>query len=328
MVSAVTKSERLMQLEQLLLAHGPGVRRSEIARRLGVHRSTAARYVTELGSYLPVTEDDGGLVGINRDSYLSHIRLTIHESLSLYLASRLMADRMDRFNPHAASALRKLGQSIQAFAPTIANQIIAEAERVEGSRARRDPIYLSVLETLTRGWSEGRMVEVLHHSFHRNADDTYRFAVYLIVPYAVGQTVQAIGGCAGEDHLRTLRIDRILQATLTSETYSIPHDVKIARMLENAWGIWYSDSQPVDVVLRFSAHVAHRVRETVWHPSQNLTDLPGGELVLRVHIAEPREMYPWIRGWGADVEVLAPAELRQRIAEETQAMAELYAVRK
>jgi CRISPR-associated endonuclease/helicase Cas3 len=328
MVAATTKSERLIQLEHLLLAHPRGLHRSEIARRLGVHRSTAARYVTELSSFLPVNEDDHGLIGINRDSYLGHIRLTIHESLSLYLASRLMADRMDRFNPHAASALRKLGQSLQAFSPTIADHIVAEAEKVEGSRARRDPVYLSVLETLTRGWSEGRTVELLHHSAHRNADDVYHFAVYLIVPYAVGQTVQAIGQCAGEKHLRTLRIDRILQATLTTDTYTIPHDEKIARMLENAWGIWYSDAEPVDVVLRFSAQVAHRVRETVWHASQDLTDLPGGKLIWRAHIAEPREMVPWIRGWGADVEVLAPAELRQRIAEEARAMAELYIVEK
>ncbi len=43
-----------MQLEQLLLAHGQGLHRSEIARRLGVHRSTAARYVTELSTVLPI----------------------------------------------------------------------------------------------------------------------------------------------------------------------------------------------------------------------------------------------------------------------------------
>jgi len=237
-----------------------------------------------------------------------------NESLSLYLASRLMTDRVDRFNPHAASAVRKL--------------VAAEAEKVEGSRARRDPVYLSVLETLTRGWSESRIVKVLYHSVHRNADDTYLVAVYLIVPYAVGQTVQAIGQCVSEDHLRTLRIDRILQATLTPGTYVIPTDQRVAHMLENAWGIWYSDAEPVDVVLRFSAHVAHRVRETVRHASQELTNLPSGELVWSAYISEPREMLPWIRGWGADVEVLAPAELRQRIAEETRAMAKLYAVEK
>ena len=324
MTSAVTKSERLLQLEQLLLSHQRGTCRSEIARRLGVHRSTAARYVAELTSLTPVYEDDEGLVAIDRDRYLNHIRLTIHESLSIYLASRLMVDRMDRFNPHAASALRKMGQSLHSFAPTIASHITAEAEKLEGSRVRRDPVYLKVLETLTRGWSESRIVRVLHHSVHRDADDSYLFAVHLIVPYAVGQTIQAIGQCEGEDHLRTFRVDRIMDATLTADTYAAPPDDTIGTMLEHAWGIWYSDAEPVEVVLRFSAAVAHRVRETVWHPSQVIQDLPDGLLEWRVKISEPREMVPWIRGWGSDVEVLAPAALRGKMIEEVGAMRKVY----
>ncbi len=324
MVSAERKSERLMQLEQILLAYPGGMRRAQIASRLGVHRSTVARYVDELSRQLPLTEGDDEKIVIDRDQYLNNIRLTIHESLCVYLAARLMADRTDRFNPHAASALRKLGQSLQGFAPTIATHITAEAEKLESSRVRRDPVYLKVLETLTRGWSESRVVRVLHHSVHRDTDDTYLFAVYLVVPYAVGQTVQVIGQCAGEDHLRTLRVDRILEATLTADAYRIPADVEVSEMLKGAWGIWYSDAEPVEVVLRFSAAVAHRVRETVWHASQQIEDLPGGALEWRARISEPREMVPWIRGWGADVEVLAPAELRQRIREEVRAMTGIY----
>jgi hypothetical protein len=239
-----------------------------------------------------------------------------------------MTDRTDRFNPHAAAALRKLGSSLKLFAPTIAAQIVSEADRMDGSQVRHDPAYLVVTETLTHGWSEGRLVELVHHSVHRNADLPYTFAVYLILPYAVGQSVQVIGKCTGEDHLRTFRIDRILRATLTEEPFEVPSDLNIGKVLGAAWGIWYSDAEPVEVVLQFSAQVAHRVRESVWHSSQELTDLPGGQLIWRAQIAEPREMFPWIRGWGADVEVLAPAELRQRMVEEVRAMAERYAVEK
>ncbi|OHD17301.1 MAG: hypothetical protein A2Y38_25340 [Spirochaetes bacterium GWB1_59_5] len=320
----MTKSERLMQLEQLLLAHPSGLRRSEIARRLGVHRATVARYVTELTGFLPLNEGDDGRIGINRDDYLSNIRLTIHESLALYLAGRLMTDRTDRFNPHAAAALRKLGQSLRAFAPTIGQHISDAADRVESSKTRRDPVYLAVLETLTKGWSEGRLVSLVHHSVHSGLDKTYLFAVYTIVPYAVGQSIQAIGKCPGEEHLRTLRVDRIAQATLTNDTYTPPVEEDMTRTLADAWGIWYSDSDPVDVVLRFSVQVAHRVRETVWHPSQEMTDLPDGRLLWRARIAEPREMFPWIRGWGADVEVMEPAELRQRMAAEAEVLTSIY----
>jgi CRISPR-associated endonuclease/helicase Cas3 len=324
MISALTKSERLMQLEQLLLAHPSGLRRAEIARRLGVHRATVARYVTELTGYLPLYEGDEGSIGINRDDYLSNIRLTIHECLALYLASRLMTDRTDRFNPHAAAALRKLGQSLRAFAPTIGQHIIDEADRVESSKTRRDPAYLSVLEMLTKGWSEGRLVRLVHHSVHRNVNSTYLFAVYIIVPYAVGQSIQVIGKCQGEDHLRTLRVDRIVEAALTDETYTQPAEEEMTRTLTDAWGIWYSDGEPIEVVLRFSCQVAHRVRETVWHPSQEMSDLPDGGLLWRARIAEPREMFPWIRGWGADAEVLEPVRLRERMAQEATALAGMY----
>jgi hypothetical protein len=40
MVSAQTKSERLIQLEELLFAHVSGLRRSSIARRLRLHDRT------------------------------------------------------------------------------------------------------------------------------------------------------------------------------------------------------------------------------------------------------------------------------------------------
>lgn len=36
------------------------------------------------------------------------------------------------------------------------------------------------------------------------------------------------------------------------------------------------------------------------------------------------EITPWIRSWGADAEVLEPAELRRRIAGECRRQAELY----
>jgi CRISPR-associated endonuclease/helicase Cas3 len=43
-------------------------------------------------------------------------------------------------------------------------------------------------------------------------------------------------------------------------------------------------------------------------------------------VAEPLEMYPWIRGWGADVEILEPAELRERFRGEVERMKEIYGI--
>jgi CRISPR-associated endonuclease/helicase Cas3 len=41
-------------------------------------------------------------------------------------------------------------------------------------------------------------------------------------------------------------------------------------------------------------------------------------------VAEVQEMVPWIRGWGADCEVVEPEDLRDRMAGQARRLAEAY----
>ena len=324
MERAPNKAERLLQLEQILLAFPEGLRKAEIARKLGVHRSTVGRDIDDLSRRLPIWEHDN-LVGINRDDYLTHVRLTIHESMALHLAARLMATRTDKHNPHAAAALRKLGHALEKFAPQVSRHLLASADVMDDAARRRDPAYLGVLETLTRAWSDGRMV----HLWHRHESGQvyeYDFAPYFIEPYAVGQTSHVIGWREPPGKIRTFKIERIQRIELIAppRPYTIPEGFDPRDKLADAWGIWTTEAEPVEVVLRFHPRVAQRVQETQWHRSERAEEQPDGSLVWRAQIAEPQEMLPWIRGWGADVEVLGPEELRERTAGEARRLAELY----
>jgi len=51
---------------------------------------------------------------------------------------------------------------------------------------------------------------------------------------------------------------------------------------------------------------------------------PDGSLIWRARVAEPQEMLPWIRGWGADVEVVEPPSLRERMMGEARRLARVY----
>ena len=319
-----SKAERMLQLEQLLLAHPEGLHKAEIARRLGVHRATVGRYIEELSHRVPIWQE-GNLFGINRDDYLTHVRLTIHESMALHLAARLMATRTDKHNPHAASALRKLGHALEKFAPLVSHHLLASAEVMDDAARRHDPVYLEVLETLTRAWSEGRMV----HLWHRHESGRvyeYDFAPYFIEPYAVGQTAHVIGWREPPGAVRTFKLERIQRIEMVKppREYTIPSDFDPRELLADAWGIWYTEAEPVEVVLRFHPRVAHRVKETRWHRSEQVEEQADGYLLWRARVAEPQEMLPWIRGWGADVEVLAPEELRDRMTGEARRLAEMY----
>ena len=62
----------------------------------------------------------------------------------------------------------------------------------------------------------------------------------------------------------------------------------------------------------------------MWHPSQAIDDLEDGGCLLTVRVAEMREMIPWIRSWGPDVEVLEPPALRREIAADARRAAAVY----
>lgn len=325
MEAAENKSGRLLQLKEILLAHPQGMTRADIARKLKVHRSTTKRYVDEMSQqlHIPIWED-GNLVGINRDDYETKVHLTLHESMAVHLATRLMATRMDKHNPHAAAALRKLGQALEKFAPQISRHLLISADVMDDAAQRYDPNYLRILETLTRAWSEGRLVHLWHKQEGTGRIFEYDFAPYFIEPYAIGQTTHVIGLRKLPDKMLTFKLERIQRVELLTETYSIPANFNPQDQLADAWGIWYTDAEPVEVVLKFHPRVAGRVKETRWHRSEDITEQPDGYLLWRARIAEPQEMLPWIRGWGADVEVVGPRELRETLMGEAKKLAEQY----
>ena len=67
------------------------------------------------------------------------------------------------------------------------------------------------------------------------------------------------------------------------------------------------------VRLRFAPEAGHRLRETRWHPSERLTELEDGGVEWRATVADWTEMIPWVQGWGALAEVLAPQAMREHV---------------
>src|SRR4029079_9758658 len=126
-----------------------------------------------------------------------------------------------------------------------------------------------------------------------------RVRPYFLEPDAAGRSVYLIGFAQPMDAMRTLKVERIRRAVHTADRYQIPPEFDPDRWLAHSWGIWSSDTTATaHVRLRFDASVAHRVREAVWHRSQQLTELPDGGVELAVTVAGIVEIRPWILSWG------------------------------
>lgn len=123
--------------------------------------------------------------------------------------------------------------------------------------------------------------------------------------------------------MRTFALPRMNRVKVTTKRFARPEDFSPERFFASALGV-LPGTGDYQVSIRFEAAAADRIRERVWHESQQLKDLPGGAVELSMRLGALAEVERWVLGWGRLAEVLAPAELRERIANEATALAKRY----
>jgi predicted DNA-binding transcriptional regulator YafY len=91
--------------------------------------------------------------------------------------------------------------------------------------------------------------------------------------------------------------------------------ITMRKQLDGGYGIF--GGRPTDwAVLEFSPGRAQWVRHESWHPQQESTLHADGRYTLKVPYSDERELLGDIMRFGAEVKVLAPASLQQKLSNE------------
>jgi len=316
-MSGMTKAERLAEMKRLYIQHA--YTDIEMAERLGVDRTTVYRDRVELTGEYPVEPDAEGRYRIDRSKLISEIKVNLHEALTLYLAAR-KTSRQTRFHqPHAASALEKLAATLRQ---PMTERLLKAADVL--LKQEKDPERIKILEILAQAWVEQKKVRIRYQRLGSQDFVNHTISPYLIEPSIWSDSVYVIALSDVTEKLTAFRVDRINTAVLSGEGFEIPVDFDDQELLKHAWGIWYGDKPPATVKLRFSPEVTRRVKESIWHPLEKVEDSEDGGCIWSAEVAEWREMLPWVRGWGADVEVLEPEKLRAEIIQHVRELANQY----
>ena len=320
-----SRLERIEQIERKLSQRPTGWTTGELAREFQVDPSTIHRDLSALERMGTGLIKQGRRYLLDHRRSLHNLKLSINELLAIYLAVRLLSRHSDEHNPHVVKALEKLADTLRAKSPLIARHIDQAATAVRTRKTRRE--YVEALEMLTQGWAEEKKVRLRYRSYTKDETTERTFAPYFIEPSGIGYACYVIGYDELRGALRTLKVERVYDAQLTEDHFMIPESFDPQSLLASAWGVIWRDEGEIEVTLRFAPAVVRRVKESTWHHSQRIEDLPDGSCLFTVKIGSIQEVKPWIRGWGAAVEVLSPSEFRQEMIEEVQEMARMYGVR-
>lgn len=310
-----SRTARLRKIESELLLAQEGLTALDLAEQLSVDRRTIYRdmdFLCEQG--VPVWQENGRF-GINRARYLANVRLSFQEAIALVLAGLLLSRTIDDRNPHVMAALNKLASTLPQ---PLSEHLQRAASRIE---QHADAGQVAVLEAIAEGWGNGHKVKIGYRSPRSGALRQRTIAPYALEPTPSG--IYVIGHDSWSDDIRTFKLDRLESAVVQDESFVIPEDFDLEARLATGWRIMAGD-EAVEVRLRFAAEVNAQVTERQWHPSQAIEPTTDGGCLLTVCVAKPQEMKPWIRSWGAQVEVLAPGWLRADIAAEMRQAVALY----
>ncbi len=317
---ALTKAERLNEMKRLYQQRAWSD--IELAERFGISRQTVFRDRQLLiGEDYPLEQDEHGRYYANRSRLLSEIRVNVHEALILYLAARKWVRQMPFRHTHLVNGVEKLANVLKA--PMTEHLLKATEQQLTQPLS---PERIRIIENITQGWVERRKVRIEYAPLSGNGITRHLISPYLIEPSIWSDSVYVIAHSNQVGRVLPFKLERIQHTFVSGETFSLPPNFDPEDLLRHAWGIWYEDHPPEKVILHFSSAVARRVNESIWHPLQHIETTEDGGLLWSVEIAEPREMLPWIRGWGADVEVLAPDWLRRELEKEVKRLARVYGV--
>lgn len=317
--SGEARAERLNEMKRLYIQQP--FSDSEMAKRLGVRRETVFKDRQALETDYPFVEVERGRYRIDKAKLISEIKLNVNEALALYLAAQRMARQTRTAQPHVATAVEKLAAALRQ---PMTQRLIRSASSV--LKQTSSPERVRVLDQITIAWVEQRKAYIRYRSLSRGRLLDHALKPYLIEPSLWSESAYVIGHSDRLSAIGAFKIERIEEITVGGETFDIPSDFDEQELLKHAWGIWTVEGQPpVTVRLKFvGATAIRRLRETIWHPLEEERELPDGSWEWSAPVAEWREMLPWVRGWGADVEVIEPLEMRETLMGESKAMAERY----
>lgn len=323
-----SRYERIIQIERRLAQRPAGWTASELAQEFSVSKPTILRDLALLEGMGAHIDTRGRRYILDARRQIHAIKLSIHELLAVYLAVRLLSRHSDEHNPHVVKALEQLADALRVRSPFIASHIDRAADAVRARKTR--PEYVEALEVLTQGWAEGKKVRLRYRSYKADEAVERTFAPYFVEPSGVGYACYVIGHDDRHGELRTFKVERISEARLTDEPFTIPErfDAQhLLQLLQSAWGVIWRDEGDIMVVLRFDPSVVRRVKESTWHHSQRIDDLADGSCLFSVQVGSTKEILPWIRGWGSAVEVLEPLSFREEVIAEIQALTRVYGIR-
>lgn len=322
----MSMNERIYKIDQLL-SERRSTSVSDLMEHLEVSKATLKRdlaylrdrlhapiiFDKELGGYrFDKSQSDGTyeLPGLWFSADEIHALLTMHRLLSELDTGGLLG-------PHIQPLLSRLTALLGTTddpAETIKQRI-----RIEMMNVR--PIQLPHFEAVGSALIKRKRMVIDYYA--RGTDQTSKREVspQRLINYKGNWYLDA--WCHLRDDLRSFAVDSIHHSEiLEKKAKDVPEKV-LDDVLGSGYGI-FSGKKVQWATLLFSPVIARWVANERWHPNQKGTTNADGSYELKIPYSNDKELLMDIMRYGANVKVISPPALADRVRKELESMSKLY----
>lgn len=302
-----------------------GLTLDELAEECDVDRRTIHRDLNavEQAGYTLTTEwSDGKKIYsfLTRSRNLPPITFTLPQLMSLYLLRSLGAHLSG--TPFQAE-IDELFKTIHSVLP---DRHAAHLERIARVslpllHGARDYSPSAVfVGDLQKALLQQYRIRLKYAKKGKKEVDDYEVDPYTLVFHKGG--IYLLGNAVNRSGMRLFALERIRGVEVTRQRFEIPDSYQPEAHFNSAFGL-VSDT-PMKVRVRFSAEIAHAVKDRVWMPGQKISTDTGGRVVVEFEAAGQMELVSWILSYGIHAEVLEPPALRKEVRRQVKEMREMY----
>jgi predicted DNA-binding transcriptional regulator YafY len=175
-------------------------------------------------------------------------------------------------------------------------------------------LHRETIDRLTEAIAKKRTVQMRYYSASRLRTTRREVDPYRLW-YASGG-LYLVGYCHQRKEPRMFAVERMRAVTLTDHPYQMPLGFDLEAFVRDSLTVMRG--RPIDVTLRFDKATAAWAKDRLWHPTQKLTPMKNGTMLMTLTVADSRELVGWVLSFGSGVGVVRPASLRNAVETESR----------
>jgi len=322
----MNSTERLYRINDLIQQRGV-VSVTELQRELVISLATLKRdlaFMRERFNAPIVFDRDAGGYRFDKPGIGPRFQLPgLWFSAEEILALMSMHQMLDSLDPGAllGRRLKPLLARLEKALATDAAPAQEVIRRVKIVPSQRRRVVIQWFELVARALMSRRRIRIDYFTRYRNERSTRDVSPQRLVHYRNNWYLDA--WCHRSDSIRMFALDSIENAVLTDARAKDVSLKQVDQDTKRGYGI-YRGKDLQWATLVFSQEAARWVRSEVWHEAQRTRELSDGRFELKVPYSQATEIEMDILRHGENVEVIAPAELRKRVAARLAAARKMY----